>query len=214
MAAPDTTQQHALDWLREAIVDGTLRPGDRVGQEDVAARVGVSVVPVREALRTLEGEGQVTYRPRRGYFVTELNLEDLVEIYELRQLLEARAARAALVALDDDGVERLVHAAADCADAAGAGDIAGTLATNRRFHFALLDTPGQRHTMRLIRMLWDSTEAYRALYYNTPEQRTATIDAHDRILDAARARDAARLVAELDAHRDAALRALAAVLSG
>lgn len=212
MAAPDTTQQHALDWLREAIVDGTLRPGDRVGQEDVAARAGVSVVPVREALRTLEGEGQVTYRPRRGYFVTQLNLADLVEIYELRQLLETRAATVALAALDDDATERIVRAAAECADAASSGDVAGALAANRRFHFALLDAPGQRHTLRLIRTLWDSTEAYRALYYNPPSQRKATIRAHDRIIAAIRARDAKRLVAELDAHRDSALRSLTAIL--
>jgi DNA-binding GntR family transcriptional regulator len=212
MAAPDTTQQHAVDWLRHAIVARELRPGDRVPQEDVAARIGVSVVPVREALRVLEGEGQVTYRPRRGYFVTELRLADLEEIYALRELLEARAARHALARLDDDGVERIVRAAADCADVAGAGDVAQTLAANRRFHFALIDAPGQPHLLKLIRTLWDATEAYRALYYNAPQERAAAIDAHDRIVAAVRARDADRLVAELDDHRRRALVALAEIL--
>jgi DNA-binding GntR family transcriptional regulator len=84
---PSTTPQHVLDGLREAIIGGDLRPGERVRQEDVAARLGVSVAPVREALRILEQEGQVTYLPRRGYFVTELEYDDLAEIYGLRRLL-------------------------------------------------------------------------------------------------------------------------------
>ncbi len=71
---PSTTTQHALDGLRRAVVSGELGPGARVVQEGVAERLGVSIA-VREALRVLEQEGQVTYRPRRGYFVTELRIE-------------------------------------------------------------------------------------------------------------------------------------------
>lgn len=212
MAGLATSQQHALDWLRRAIVDGELRPGERIGQDEVAARVGLSVVPIREALRTLEGEGQVTYVPRRGYFVTELDFADLAEIYGLRETLEARAARAAIARLDDGDVERIEQAAAECARAAREAEVAAALAANRRFHFALLDASGERHTLRLIRLLWDSTEAYRALYYNAAQQREATVDAHDRIVSAVRARDAERLVEELQRHRDAALQALARVL--
>lgn len=209
---PDTTQQHAVEWLRRAIVAGELCPGERVPQDEVATRIGVSVVPLREALRVLEGEGQLTYRPRRGYFVTELRIADLEEIYALRQLLEERAARHALDQVDEEGLDRIVRAAADCADVAGGDDVARTLDANRRFHFALFDAPGQPHLLKLIRTLWDATEAYRALYYNTPEDRAAAVHAHDRIVDAVRARDAERLVAELDAHRAQALAALAAIL--
>jgi DNA-binding GntR family transcriptional regulator len=66
--------------------------------------------------------------------------------------------------------------------------------------------------MRVIKLLWDSTEAYRALYYNAPQEREAAAAAHDRILDAVRAGDPDRLVAELDAHRERALTFLAEVL--
>jgi DNA-binding GntR family transcriptional regulator len=209
---PGTTQEHAVEWLRRAIVAGDLRPGQRVAQEDVAERIGVSVAPVREALRVLEQEGQVTYRPRRGYFVTELRVSDLEEIYALRAVLEERAARQALPTLDDDALERIVLASMECAEAALAGDVAGELAANRRFHFAILEAPGQPHAMRLIRLLWESTEAYRALYYNSRDERAAAVDAHERIIETIRARDADRLVAELDAHRERALDVLRGIL--
>jgi DNA-binding GntR family transcriptional regulator len=209
-----TTQQHTLEWLRLAIVGGELRPGQRVAQDDVAAQVGVSLAPVREALRVLEQEGQLTYLPRRGYFVTELRIADLEEIYELRNLLEERAARAALPALDDDALARIDLAARECATAAEAADVAGELAANRRFHFGLLEAPEHPHLMRLIRLLWDSTEVYRALYYNSADERHAAIDAHDRILDALRAGDADRLVDELAVHRARALTVLRGILAG
>ncbi len=210
---PQTTPQHALDWLRSAIVAGDLRPGQRIAQEDVAERIGISVAPVREALRVLEQEGQVTYLPRRGYFVTELRMADLEEIYGLRRVLEARAARHALPTLDDHALERIELAARDCVDAAYAGDIAAELEANRRFHFAILDAPDQPHTARLIRLLWDSTEAYRATYYNSPQERAAATEAHDRIIAAIRAQDPDRLVAELDAHRERALDVLRGILT-
>lgn len=201
-----------MESLRRLIVLGTLRPGQRVNQEEIAERIGTSVAPVREALRVLEQEGQLDYRPRRGYFVTELRLEDLQEIYALRAVLEARAARRALPLLDDDAQARIVEAARGCVNAATESDVAAELAANRRFHFAILDAPGQAHTLRLIRLLWDSTDAYRAIYYNAPAERMASIVAHDAILDAIKHKDADRLVAELDAHRARALEVLAAIL--
>jgi DNA-binding GntR family transcriptional regulator len=212
-AGLSTAPQHALDGLRHMIVTGDLRPGQRVAQEEVAGRLGVSIAPVREALRTLEQEGQVTYLPRRGYFITALEIDDLQEIYELRAILEARAARHALDTLEEAGLTRIELAARDCADAAQRGDVPAELEANRRFHFAILESPGQPQALRLIRLLWDSTETYRALYYNSPAERQESIGAHDRILDALRARDADRLVAELDAHRDRALDVLRDILT-
>jgi DNA-binding GntR family transcriptional regulator len=190
-----------------------LRPGQRVTQEDVAVRLGVSVAPVREALRVLEQEGQLVYRPRRGYFVTELRIEDLEEIYELRRVLEECLARLALPLIDDKALRRVRAAAQECELAAEAADVSRELAANRRFHFGLLEGADQPHTMRLIRLLWDSTEAYRATYYNSPAERRRAAKAHKRILAAVAARDADRLVAELDAHRERALEVLRDILA-
>jgi DNA-binding GntR family transcriptional regulator len=211
--SPGTTAQHAVAVLRRAIIAGDLRPGQRIRQEEMADDLGTSIAPVREALRVLEQEGQVTYRPRRGYFVTELRVEDLEEIYALREVIEERAARHALPTLDDDAFERIRLAAQDCVDAAASGDVAAELEANRRFHFALFDSPDQAHTMRVVQLLWDSTEAYRAIYYNSPEERMTSIKAHDAIVAAVERRDADELVRELNDHRDRALAVLRHILA-
>jgi DNA-binding GntR family transcriptional regulator len=167
---------------------------------------------VREALRVLEQEGQVVYHPRRGYFVRELRIEDLEEIYELRRLLEERAARLTLPSLGGAALRGIRDAARECVRAAAEGEVAAQLEANRRFHFAIVEAPGQPHTTRLIRMLWDSTEAYRALYYNSPAERRRANAAHQRILKSIERRDADGLVAELDAHRGRALEVLRGIL--
>lgn len=209
---PSTTTQHALEGLRRAIVSRDLRPGSRIGQEEFAGQLGVSIGPVREALRILEQEGQVTYLPRRGYFVTTLEVADLEEIYGLRALLEGRAARYAVGQLDPADMERVELAAQDFAQSVEEGVVLAELAANRRFHLAILDTSEQPHTMRLIRQLWESTEPYRALYYNLSEERRSSVAAHERIMAALRDHDPERLVAELDAHRERALTVLRRVL--
>jgi DNA-binding GntR family transcriptional regulator len=212
-SGPSTTPEHALSALRHAISSGELRPGQRVAQEEVAEALGVSVAPVREALRVLEQEGQVRYLPRRGYFVNELRIADLEEIYELRRLLEERAARHALPTLDAERLARIELAARECELAAERGDVAAELRGNRRFHLAILEADDQPHILRLIALLWDSTEAYRAMYYNLPDERRRSVQSHERILQALRRGDGDRLVKELDRHRDRGLVVLRAILA-
>lgn len=179
----------------------------------MAAQLAVSVASVREALTVLEQEGQVTYRPRRGYFVTELRIADLEEIYDLRRVLETRAVRLALPLFDEAADRRMRDAAADCVDAAGEANVLAELEANRRFHFSLLEIPDQPHSMRMIRLLWDSTETYRALYYNSALQRRRSIDAHDRIIAAVELRDVKAVIAEQDEHREQALTVLRQILA-
>jgi DNA-binding GntR family transcriptional regulator len=209
-----TAQQVAVTWLRRAIAEGELRPGDRVGQEAVAARIGVSLIPVREALRILESEGLVSYVPRKGYAVTALDLADLEEIYRLRALVERDAVERGVPHATPADADELDQASAACRAAADAGDIAAELAANRSLHFRLYGLAGSDRQLRLIRMLWDSTEAYRALYYTTPGGEAEADAAHEAIIAAVRERDAPACVAALDAHRERALAVLRGVLGG
>ncbi len=206
-----TVQASVLDWLRGALIMGELKPGERIRQEALAETLGASLIPVREALKTLQAEGQVTYVPRRGYFVTELHFEELVEIYGLRRILETEAVHRAIPYIDDEliatmgthveSVERLGHTA----------DVIALMAANYEFHFALYRASQAKHLVRIIDFLWDSTSAYRALYYNDDEAREHP--AHRGILQAVETREEAKIVAALDAHRQRALDRLVDVLA-
>jgi DNA-binding GntR family transcriptional regulator len=171
------------------------------------------VAPIREALRVLEQEGQLTYAPRKGYFVTELRIADLEEIYALRKVLEAEAVHHSLPHVDAGTIARMTGAARDCECASEAGDVLGNLEANRRFHFAVMEAPSRPHTLKIIRNLWDLTESYRALYYNMSFERNQSIAAHERIMRAVEDRNADRLISELDEHRDRALVVLRGVLT-
>lgn len=207
-ARTPTAQARAVAALRTAILEGELQPGQRISQEAWAERVGVSPIPLREALGTLAGEGLVTYRPRRGYAVTELDLADLEEVYRLRTLLETDALRRGVPHATDDDVQRLRDAAAACAAAAADGDVVAQLAANRSFHDALHGLAGSTALVRLVDQLWDTTEAYRALYYALPGEADAADEAHDALVAAVARRDAPAAVAIQDAHRARALEAL------
>ncbi|MEO5632373.1 GntR family transcriptional regulator [Gaiella sp.] len=207
-ARAPTAQDRAASTLRRAILDGELRPGQRVNQEAWAERARVSPIPLREALRALAGEGLVTYRPRRGYAVTELDLAELEEVYRLRKMLETDALRRGVPRATRADVASLEAAAEACRASAASGDVAGQLAANRRFHDRLHALAESRPATRLIDLLWDSTEAYRALYYALPGEAAAADRAHRTIIAAVRAGDPERVIALQDQHRARALERL------
>lgn len=209
-----TAQDTVLAALRADILDGTLAPGDQVVQEALAERYGVSRVPLREALKALEAEGQVVYHPHRGYFVTELSIDDLLEVYRLRELLEAEAIRHAVPTLDDADVAALADLLGDVDDAAAAGDLIAMTAANRRFHFAIFDAAGMPRLSRLLRQLWEATDAYRAVYFQAGENRRRVAREHAAMLAALRARDAEAVVRLHDEHREHSVAAVRAILAG
>jgi DNA-binding GntR family transcriptional regulator len=211
---PPTAQEAVLVALRQAIVGGEIKPGEQVRQEALAERFGVSRVPLREALKILEGEGAVTYVPRRGYFVAELSLDDLLEVYRIRQLLEDEAVRVGVPRLTDADRADLTDAVEACEQAGAAGDLAAMTAQNRRLHFALYATAAMPRLVRQIRILWDATDVYRTVYYSEPANRRTVAVEHRAILDAVLAGDAEGAVELLDQHSGHAVEHLRGRLSG
>jgi DNA-binding GntR family transcriptional regulator len=209
---PQTAQQAVLEELRRAILEGELAPGTQIVQETFAERLGLSRVPVREALKILEGEGQVRYQAHHGYFVTQLDVTELLEIYAIRNLLESAVVTAAVPRLEDEDIVRMEEALADMARAAKKADIVAMTAANRRFHFALFEASGKTRFLKIIRQLWDSSEPYRSLYYAEPVNRSVVRQEHVLIIEAARKRQADLLVKLLDEHRSHAISRLRKVL--
>jgi DNA-binding GntR family transcriptional regulator len=211
---PPTAQEAVLEELRVAIVSGELCPGEQVLQDALAERFGVSRVPLREALKILEGEGQVVYRPHRGYFVAELDLDDLREVYRIRDLLESEAVRVAVPQIGTDELTALQGALEDVERASAAGDLVAMAAANRRFHFGLLAAARMPRLLRLVRVLWDATDVYRSLYYADDSHRQVVHDEHRLVLDAVRLGDQERAVELLRQHRERAVVTLERVLPG
>ncbi|GAA2063344.1 GntR family transcriptional regulator [Catenulispora yoronensis] len=209
---PPTAQQFVLAEVRRAITSGELRPGAPIRQEALAERLEVSRVPLREALKTLQGEGLVVYLAHRGYRVAELSMADLREVYRLRELLEAEAVRAAVPLLDEKTFAELEAAQAVVERAAEDGSIEEMARANRRFHFALFEAAAMPRLVRIIGTLWDSTDAYRSLYYTGEENRRHVVAEHRAALAALRASDPEGAVRWFDRHRAAAVEVLAGQL--
>jgi DNA-binding GntR family transcriptional regulator len=207
-----TAQDAALADLRERIASGQLRPGEQIRQEQLAAALGLSVVPLREALKTLEAEGQVVYAPHRGYFVARLSLKELTEAYRIRRLLEDEAVARAVPRLGAEDESRMRDAIRDIDEAGRAGDLLAVAAANKRFHFTLFDAADMPRLGNFIRMLWDSTDPYRSLYFVEEQNRRLLNDEHALILSAVRDGDARQAIKLLRIHRSNAIEALAAVL--
>lgn len=209
---PQTAQQAVLVELRQLILSGEMAPGSQIVQDAIAERLGLSRVPVREALKILEGEGQVTYHAHHGYYVTKLDVNELLETYRIRALLEADCVRLAVPNLGPEDLARAEAAIDEMADAAGHEDLVTFSAANRRFHFGLYEPSGMTRMVKIIGQLWDATEPYRSLYFAEPAHRDVVDAEHRAILVAARDRRTDQLNALLDEHRQHALDDLVATL--
>lgn len=209
---PPTAQEAVLTELRAWIATGRLRPGEQILQDTLALELGVSRVPLREALKTLEAEGQVSYVAHRGYFVTELSLSDLLEVYRIREILEVEAVRRAVPLMTAEDVDRLEEAAADVRRAAGALDVPAMATTNRRFHFALIGACAMPRLVRILHVLWDSTEVYRAVYFTDDANKERVLTEHDELVAAVKAGDAEHALDVLMRHRQNAIAALRPLL--
>lgn len=205
------SQQAILDQLRRVILDGEVLPGTAVPVDEVAELFGVSRIPVREALKTLVGEGLVDHRPRSGYSVAQMTLAELQEVYVLRGVLEQAVVQAAVAAAgpDDDGPAQEAYDALGVAQAGA--DHRGYHRESRRFHLALLAPARTQRLLRMLESAWNLTEPCRPMAQIPDPDRAALHVEHRDMLDAFLARDADRL-AEVSAvhhrHLEASIAAL------
>ena len=147
------------DTLRTAILDGSYLPGERIRQEDIAARSGASRIPVREALRLLQAEGLVTLVANSGAWVAKLSLAECAELYQIRERLEPLLLRASLPGLGDAALERMAGLAGVMEEAGG--DVDALLRADREFHLTSYTAAAPGETANIIGKMWNSTQHYR-----------------------------------------------------
>jgi DNA-binding GntR family transcriptional regulator len=175
--------------VRERILTGELARGSRLRQEELAAELGVSRTPLREALRRLASEGLVDFNPNRGATVSRDDVANLWHAWAARVAIEPGAARLAAQAADPDAVAGLRALIGE--QRAGVDRGGDTYAANRDFHLALVAASGNPHLVRFAETLWVPRIARRiySLQAVDPRRVLAWADDHDRIVDAIAAGD-------------------------
>ena len=189
--AENTLSEWIADALRTAILDGSYRPGERIRQEDVAARSGASRIPVREALRMLQAEGLVTLVANSGAWVTRLTLAECAELYQIRERLEPLLLRASLPGLDGVTLGRLAELAEEM-ERSGS-DVDAFLRADREFHLTSYSAAAPGETSQIIGRMWNTTQHYRR-EFTMLAARQASLGAthleHRLLLDCLRREDA------------------------
>jgi DNA-binding GntR family transcriptional regulator len=195
----------AYDAIRELIVGGSLAPGARVGQAELAEQLGISRGSVREALRRLAGDGLVEFEVNRGFFVAEFGLDVVLERLEARALLEPQIARLAAARRTDDDLAALraaIEGERTATTSAHAHD------ASRAFHLALATATRNEQLWRLIDGLWIADVGRRLLArrYATPEWQGEDAREHEEILAAVEAGRGDRAEELMRRHNEDALR--------
>ena len=156
----DNVASHRIaDSLRAAILDGSYRPGERIRQEDVAARSGASRIPVREALRMLAAEGLVTLVANAGAWVTRLTMAECAEIYQIRERLEPLLLRTSMPLLPEAAIDRLAELA-ETMERQGP-DVDAFMRADREFHLSSYAGAPSGETWQIIHRMWNMTQHYR-----------------------------------------------------
>lgn len=197
---PGTMHEVILDELRSVILAGFARPGAPINVDDVARRFTASRIPVREALKTLIGEGLVDHAPRAGYHVAQLTRTELAELYVVREALESAALAAAVssATAQDDAEVAAAHEA--LSRAIEEHDARGHHVQSRRLHLALTGPCRMRRLLGMFESAWNITEPLQPMSHVSDEMTHELHDDHRLMVDAFHARDAGTLLAASSSH--------------
>jgi len=197
---PDGAMDMALRRLHEMIVAGALLPGEQIRQQEVAEQLGVSRVPLREALNVLARQGLLVHRPHQGYFVAKRLPLELAQVRRMLHLLESELMRS-IEWPDKATLEELESLNARMMECAHANDWTPLLALNRRFHFIVFELSPYKLILDQVTRLWDIAEPNIARKLSLSEARERTLQDHAELLDALRRRDRAACLRVMNDHR-------------
>jgi DNA-binding GntR family transcriptional regulator len=195
----ETSVTRCLAGIRQLILSGTLLPGEKVHQSEIADLLHVSRIPLREALSTLAAEGVLDYKPNTGYRVSRFSSDDLSEIYLMRRLLETEILSS--VDLSGVDVEELVQLNEELRRTDPAEEQDRYQELNSQFHFRLFEYSPLRLIRDEVSRLWYMSSFYRSLYLHEVQSSLHVVADHERIIKAVREADVRELIRASDDHR-------------
>lgn len=184
-----TKAQMAYEALRETILNGSRPPGQRLVARGIAAELGMSEIPVREALQRLGREGLVTLMPHVGARVSDLLLDELGEILLIRSELEGLATRLAADHVSEELLSELERQIKAMDAVINSGNLERYGAMNRRFHQTIYNIVPYPQLRALIEELWNQEPRARSVFVLNPRRARASHVEHRQIMAALRARD-------------------------
>ncbi|MBC7078104.1 MAG: GntR family transcriptional regulator, partial [Synergistales bacterium] len=192
-------REAAFEKIKEAIIKGHFKPGEKLVEQTLAQEMGVSRTPVREAIRRLEAEGFVVSIPRKGVVVSRADKEEIVQLYSIRAELEGLAARWAIENADEDDIQKLDEAISRMEEAAASGDLDGVVQSNTLFHDAIAQASKSRILCTLLKTLQDNIQRFRFQSLHLPGRPEAALAEHKETIAAIKekkAEEADRLLTE------------------
>ena len=171
-----------FNTLRQAILRGELKPGERLMEIQLANKLGVSRTPVREAIRKLELEGLVLMIPRKGAEVADISEKSLKDVLEVREALEELAARLACDKITKEGINRLKEAAQDFRSALKSNDITQMAEADVRFHDVICNATENQKLGQLLNNLREQMYRYRIEYLKDQQVYEKLLSEHEEII--------------------------------
>jgi DNA-binding GntR family transcriptional regulator len=184
-----TLAESVASKLRDRILQGRLVPGSRLRPNHLAPGLGVSVMPVREALRILGAEGLVSFTPRSGARVIEFSEEDIEELYLVRGALEGLAARLAAANMSEEDLHSLREAFDEMLQAQARGDLRSFMDWDHEFHRRQFQPSGRPRLVEHVLDLWSAGRLILPMTARTDHPMSAAILSHQALLDACEQRD-------------------------
>lgn len=170
--------------IRTAIIDGSLKPGERLMEIQLSEQLGVSRTPVREAIRKLELEGFVIMLPRKGAFVANMSKKDLIDIFELRLGLEGLAAYYSTERISSDGIKKLEKICDELSEAVNKNDVKMMLKKDEEFHNCIFESTGNKRLINSINSVWENIYRFRLKYMSDFSSAINIVDEHKKIIEA------------------------------
>lgn len=171
-----------FNTLRQGILTGELKPGERLMEIHLAEKLGVSRTPIREAIRMLELEGLVTMIPRKGAEVAKISEDDLKDVLEVRKVLESLATRLACERITDEQKELLKKAAEEFVQSTKSGDATTIAMADVKFHDEIINASGNKRLAQMINNLAERIYRYRLEYIKDEKNHSRLIEEHALIM--------------------------------
>ena len=189
-----------FNTLRQAILRGELKPGERLMEIQLANKLGVSRTPIREAIRKLELEGLVLMIPRKGAEVAEITEKNMLDVLEVRRALEELAVKLACERITEEEIQELKDAADAFQKILSAKDITKIAEADEAFHDVIFKSTGNDRLIQLLNSLREQMYRYRLEYLKREEYHPQLLEEHQQIIDRITRKDQSEAAELIDRH--------------